>query len=181
MRRVKTSNHSVGFLSPTPPLETVVTGSKLELFTILVPVEFDEDSRAAVKLACEYARGAASRIVLLHVVPPANSTEESNTERERAHRMLREHFADALSGAKSVEIRCEVRSGDPMPTILRAADEHRAGLVVVGMYGQTSVSRVLLGSFAERLIRSQATRSSSSGRHPPQPDGRAELSAADRR
>ena len=55
-----------------------------------------------------------------------------------------------------VSITTEVRTGDPAETILRAAEEGPARLLVVGARGRSSIGRFFLGSVAERLVRHAA-------------------------
>ena len=44
-------------------------------------------------------------------------------------------------------------AGDPAEEIVRYAAGHRVDLIVLGTHGRTGVSRVLLGSVAERVLR----------------------------
>jgi nucleotide-binding universal stress UspA family protein len=46
-----------------------------------------------------------------------------------------------------------VRSGDPPIEIVQAADEWKAGMVIVGSHGRTGIPRWLLGSVAEYVVR----------------------------
>ena len=48
------------------------------------------------------------------------------------------------------------KTGDPAEQILRYAAAESIDLIVVGTHGRTGVSRVLLGSVAERVIRGAA-------------------------
>ncbi|MEZ6094353.1 MAG: universal stress protein [Pirellulaceae bacterium] len=43
--------------------------------------------------------------------------------------------------------------GDPGSEITRFAKENDAGLIVISSHGRTGVSRLLLGSVAERVVR----------------------------
>lgn len=44
-------------------------------------------------------------------------------------------------------------AGDPATEILRYASRHAIDLIVVGTHGRTGLTRVLLGSVAERVVR----------------------------
>ena len=46
----------------------------------------------------------------------------------------------------------EARTGDPADQIIAAADEHGAGLIVVGTRGQTRLRRLILGSVAQKVL-----------------------------
>jgi nucleotide-binding universal stress UspA family protein len=43
--------------------------------------------------------------------------------------------------------------GNPAAELVRIADEHRAGLIVVGSQGLSAIERFLLGSVSERVLR----------------------------
>jgi len=43
--------------------------------------------------------------------------------------------------------------GVPYERIVRAARSKRAGLIVIGTHGRTGLSRVFVGSVAERVVR----------------------------
>ena len=43
--------------------------------------------------------------------------------------------------------------GEPAELILRMADEHHCDLIVLGTHGRDGIGRVLLGGFAERILR----------------------------
>lgn len=133
--------------------------------TILVPVDFDDVSRRAVDYAVALAKALGDRIVILHVVPPTSFPEGTKLlpmettdpvdiaeyVSTRARRLLAETFIDSL--AAGVEVAREARSGHPTETILKAIDERKASLVVVGTHARTGVERVLLGSVAEGVVR----------------------------
>jgi nucleotide-binding universal stress UspA family protein len=46
-----------------------------------------------------------------------------------------------------------VRRGDPRVEVVQAADEWKAGMVIVGSHGRTGIPRWLLGSVAEYVVR----------------------------
>ena len=58
---------------------------------------------------------------------------------------------EALSGGIPVVIASA--PGDPAEEIVRYATAHDIDLIVLGTHGRTGLSRVLLGSVAERVIR----------------------------
>jgi nucleotide-binding universal stress UspA family protein len=75
---------------------------------------------------------------------------------ESAEKLLQE-----LLAAHTVEqslLTTAVLPGSPAHAIVAYADEHQADLIVVGSHGRGTVSRLLLGSVAERVLH-QARRS----------------------
>jgi nucleotide-binding universal stress UspA family protein len=47
----------------------------------------------------------------------------------------------------------EVRDGDPAPTLLRAASDQGADLIVVGDHGHSAIERFMIGSVSENVVR----------------------------
>lgn len=52
-----------------------------------------------------------------------------------------------------ITVRMVVRKGSPSAEIVKLASEEQADLVSMGTHGRSGVSRVLLGSVADRVIR----------------------------
>ena len=46
-----------------------------------------------------------------------------------------------------------VRFGNPVEEILKVSDEHAVDLVVMGTHGRTGLAHMLVGSVAERVVR----------------------------
>lgn len=130
--------------------------------TILVPTDFSEGSDAAVSYAVELARALGAELVLLHTyeIPMVGfpdgtlvATAELTTRvLNGAQKGLDD--AKARLAASGVPIRALVKQGDTWRTILDTADELGAGLVVMGTHGRRGLPRALLGSVAEKVVRS---------------------------
>jgi len=124
---------------------------------VLVPFDGTPQSRAALTFATEEWPDAS--VTLLYVVDPvtAGFTQRalpgsSEAWYENARETARERFDEAreLVG-RPVETRIEV--GSPARVIVDAADEAAYDLVVLGSHGREGVSRILLGSVAEAVVR----------------------------
>ncbi|WP_058366364.1 universal stress protein [Haloparvum sedimenti] len=125
---------------------------------ILVPVDGSDKSAAALSFAAEEWPDA--ELTLLHVINPAEaaSTVEGTfpgaveqwyeTARERGERIVA-NAAESVD--REVETRVEV--GRPAHTIVEVADDIDAHGIVIGSHGRKGVSRVLLGSVAESVMR----------------------------
>ncbi|AUX23636.1 uncharacterized protein SOCEGT47_041640 [Sorangium cellulosum] len=124
---------------------------------ILVPVDLGEGSASAVQLALELAAPLGAEVVLMHVytlpryayagvniVLPPESIEEISATAQRAI----EAYAKKHGG-----LRCLLREGDPAEQIVRAIEGVRPYMVVMGTHGRRGISRMLLGSVAETVIR----------------------------
>jgi len=129
----------------------------LAIHTILHPTDFSDRSEFAFRLACALARDYEARLILLHVmtspvivygegvVPPLSLEDDRERWEEELHRL----------GASDPSIHVEHRleEGDSVTQILAVAKETSADLVVIGTHGRTGLSRLLMGSVAEQVVR----------------------------
>lgn len=124
---------------------------------ILVPTDFSEGSDGAFTTAVEIARAFDARITLMHAwaIPPivyAQGVSWPMTEfREAARLALEERYARAAAVYPSTQPL--LREGSDWVEITRATDELHADLVVMGTRGRRGITRLLLGSVAEKVVR----------------------------
>jgi nucleotide-binding universal stress UspA family protein len=111
---------------------------------ILVATDFSEQAQIALAQATEVARLQDAELILLHVTP----LSEPPPELEAAAKEL---------SASGLRVTPELRSGHPDETIAKAAEELCVDLVVTGTHGRTGIMRFLLGSVAEKVVRSCPT------------------------
>ncbi|QLH79382.1 universal stress protein [Halosimplex rubrum] len=128
---------------------------------ILVPVDGSEQAHRAFEFVAEEFGDAA--VVLLHVVNPAEagysaqasipSFSEEWYESEKA--AAEELFAEiaALADGTDLSIEREIEVGKPIRVIVEVADESGVDQIVMGSHGRSGVTRVLLGSVAEAVVR----------------------------
>ncbi len=129
-----------------------------KLFTkILCPVSFDENSIAALDVACTLAQAKDAVIYLLHVVPtppvpvsPIPMEPFPQTEHD-ARARLKELAQAHLAGKVRYEILA--LSGDPARLIIGTVEDVGADSIVMATHGRKGVSHFFLGSVAERVVR----------------------------
>jgi nucleotide-binding universal stress UspA family protein len=121
---------------------------------ILCPVDFDQNSIRALKLACEVARDRKSMLYLLHVVPlpPGPEVALPFGKMESAARTKLERIARENVDAK-VRYEVDIVLGDPGLEVVQVARRLGAKLIVMATHGRKGLSHLLLGSVAERVIR----------------------------
>jgi nucleotide-binding universal stress UspA family protein len=73
--------------------------------------------------------------------------------------MLREEGTEALEAVESiagdrVPVETEVMEGSPSRKIVRYAEREGCDLIAMGTHGRGGIDRLLLGSVAERVVRS---------------------------
>ena len=130
--------------------------------TILVPTDLSEGAEVALDYACELAAKLEATIHLVNVIGvpslgvpelgvavTATMMEGIVTENQGA--------LDALAASKRSRAtigQVLLRTGDARDVINQCAKELHADLIVMGTHGRRGVSRMLLGSVAETVVRS---------------------------
>lgn len=120
----------------------------------------DQSQHALEHVLSEHAD---ARITVLHVIDPARATygaqagippsseEWFEAEEARAEKLfenVREQAREA-----GVEVTTTTQVGQPSRTIVEYAEDHDVDHVVIGSHGRRGLSRVLLGSVAELVVR----------------------------
>jgi nucleotide-binding universal stress UspA family protein len=132
-----------------------------DLRRILVPTDFTETSDRAIEWAITLAERLGSWVTLMHSyeIPIVGfpdgalvATPEIATKIADASRAGLESAVGRQQGRK-VKVDGLLRDGVASEQILRAADEIDADLVVIGAHGRKGLARALLGSVAERVVR----------------------------
>jgi len=121
---------------------------------ILCPVDFDENSLLALRIATELARERKATLYLLHVVamPPGPEVALPFGKMEAAARTRLEKLArQKVDGKVGYEV--DVAMGDPGIEVLQVAKRLRANLIVMATHGRKGVRRLILGSVAEHVLR----------------------------
>jgi nucleotide-binding universal stress UspA family protein len=124
--------------------------------TILVPVDFSNQSRFAVREAASIADRFGARLLLLHVVP----TPESGFAQFRGQESLgeREAYAAAelsqFAAREAPESACEeiVLPGEVGDAVRRIAEERDVDLIVMPTRGEGSFRPFLIGSNAAKVL-----------------------------
>lgn len=128
----------------------------MDIKTILHPTDFSAASRHALELAFSLARDHGARVVLLNVVEPPFYGGEPLMPIATLPDLRTEAgnwFATLPKPRGDVEMTQVIAEGDPVREILRVAAEEQADFIVLGTHGRTGLSRLLMGSVAEKVIR----------------------------
>ena len=132
------------------------------LETILMPTDFSEPSRRALEYATTLARQLGASIHLLHVIyfpiEGAASPEGYWVDLTGVRSQMRadaEREIGALAGSlPGLKVTTQVVEGtNPARAITRVAKERPVQMIVMGTHGRGGVSHLLLGSVAERVVR----------------------------
>ncbi len=128
----------------------------------MAPIDFSEQSRAALREADELAAERGAELLLLHVHQIVEVAVLDFTYVERpeavgevcdaAEAELRRWSADLRTPAERILVR--VATGSPVDEIVRATRE--CDLVVMATHGRTGLSHFLMGSVSERVVQGAA-------------------------
>ena len=123
---------------------------------ILLPIDFSTTDRIALKTATSLARDTDAMLLILHVEEPPLAYGAGDLyygQPDPTSDELRE-MLEAVR-PKDTQVKCEHRltSGDPADSIVRVADAENVDLIVMSTHGRTGVSRLLMGSVAEAVVR----------------------------
>lgn len=128
---------------------------------ILVPTDMSEGADEALDFACELARGFDATVHLLHVlaiptlgVPELGVALTSNV----IDSMMRENQAALQQIADRKRHQATfghvlLKTGDARDVINQTARELGADMLVMGTHGRRGISRALLGSVTESVVR----------------------------
>jgi nucleotide-binding universal stress UspA family protein len=126
---------------------------------IIVPTDFAEPADRALDVAISLASQFDGNITLFHAsgLPHANGSYADGLNWP-ANEMMKEdkRWLDALvvkAKERYVLIDGAVTAGEPWLAILALAKAQHADLIVMGTHGRKGLSRVFLGSVAEKVVR----------------------------
>lgn len=135
--------------------------ARITLKRILVPVDFSDNSKKALRYAIPLAAQFKAAITVIYVVEPAvfpsdfgfgqmSFPDVEKEMYEKAEQELKQLIEDLKS---NVPLDAEVKSGIPFVEVTSYADQENINLIVLATHGRTGVEHILFGSTAEKIIR----------------------------
>jgi nucleotide-binding universal stress UspA family protein len=129
--------------------------------TLLVPTDFGEASERALAYAVALAKRLGADVVVLHAfeIPIVGFPDGAMVATAELTSRILEGAQSGLDRALArhkgdeVPMRAFVRQGDPWRSVLEAATEFSAGMIVMGTHGRRGLPRALIGSVAEKIVR----------------------------
>ena len=132
----------------------------LQFKKILVPTDFSTCASEALRLATQLAKRFESEVTLLHVyqIPAYPLAEGTFVGGPQVTAEIVKDITQALDKTKreagaEVTIATQIAEGVPYLEIARVAREGKFDLIVIGTHGRTGLRHLLLGSVAERVVR----------------------------
>jgi nucleotide-binding universal stress UspA family protein len=128
---------------------------------IVAPTDFSECAEEAWSLAQPVAQMLGSEVMLVHVFvePPVYGDAEAGTAAWQVLIEAERWVADELerradqARKRGIAVRTEICTGSPAAEIVELASREHADVVIMGTHGRDGLTRVLLGSVADRVIR----------------------------
>jgi nucleotide-binding universal stress UspA family protein len=130
---------------------------------ILCLTDFSECSNTALALASQLASAASARLYILHVdgildiSPSSDPPDSDNTPYDapwgHSRRGVRERLLSLKPTVANVAYENHYLTGPPVSHILKFAECEHIDLIVVGSHGRCGLSRLLMGSVAEGVMR----------------------------
>jgi nucleotide-binding universal stress UspA family protein len=124
---------------------------------ILFPTDFSHAGDAALSHAATLARESDATLLIVHVEEPLPAYVGEgyyglpNPPNPEVRRML-----EAIKPPEDVKYAHVLLVGDPASEIVRLATEEKVDLIVLGTHGRTGLTRLLMGSVAEQIVRRAA-------------------------
>ena len=126
---------------------------------ILVAYDGSEPAQKAVEHA--FTTYPDEEIVLLRVIEAADGStgagimaaqEMLRDREEKVSKKLPDEI-DKLVSDPDIEFRTETTVGKPAREVVRFAEDNDIDHIIIGSHGRSGLSRVLLGSVAEKIVR----------------------------
>ena len=134
--------------------------------TILVPHDFSSSANHAVAIARDEAKAHGAKLILLHVIDlpfglkpetviVPDETGAPINVKDYAVKLAEEHLADlaARLAKDGITPTTFLRLGKPEDEIVKFANENHIDLIAMGTHGRTGLAHMLVGSVAERVVR----------------------------
>lgn len=135
---------------------------ELTIKKILVPIDFSDYSKSALRYSVNFAKSFNASITLIYVVepiiyPPDFSMGQIaiptiNTEWDERAKEELDKLAKTEIPAE-LQVKTMIKTGKPFVEIIETAKEENADLIIIATHGHTGVEHILFGSTAEKVVR----------------------------
>lgn len=133
---------------------------------ILIATDGSKPSEHAARVAIDLAALSGGMVFAVYVVDSGRISDAVDGGIELAKDVtdgarlglqkeghMAARFVEELAKASGVPVQTKVHIGYPAETILKSAAENQSDAIVIGSLGRTGLSRILLGSVAEKVVR----------------------------
>ena len=134
---------------------------------ILVATDLSEGTEALFALAEDLARRSGAQLIVAHIADPAEYDEIRRETRmgldeylEKLRSSIRYAFEKSIEGqtpARPIRLEVALKAHSVPQELLEMARREQADLIMLGTHGRTGLSRAMLGSVAEEVLRHAVT------------------------
>jgi universal stress protein A len=133
-----------------------------EISKVLVPIDFSDYSKSALKYAVNFVKYFKANLILVYVVepviyPPDFSMGQiviPSVDLEMDKRAIEELNKLAEQEIPTeIKVKSIVKTGKPFIEIIETAAEEDIDLIIIATHGHTGVEHILFGSTAEKVVR----------------------------
>ncbi len=130
--------------------------------TILVPVDFSDDSLYALQQGIDLAKKFNSKLLILHVNHDESmlfhylSDDEFEELKQRIIKDVQtqlEKLEDKFPDLKKLDYHYRIRRGVPYVEIVEETEQENVDLVIVGSHGRTSAKKFFYGGTTSKVAR----------------------------
>ena len=129
---------------------------------VLVPIDFSDYSKAALRYAINFAKMFKAEMILVYVVEPviyppdfsmgqiaipSVNTEWDTKAKEELDKLAKNEIPD------SIKVTNLIKTGKPFLEVIDTATELDADIIIIATHGHTGVEHILFGSTAEKVVR----------------------------
>lgn len=128
--------------------------------SILVATDGSEYTKKAIDYGIELARTTGAKLHAIYVInTSAFSSIPIGTAWESIYELLRQegneatHYVADKAKAEGLEVERNIVEGHPADEIIKYAEKNSISLIVMGTLGKSEIDRFLMGSVAEKVVR----------------------------
>lgn len=133
-----------------------------EIKKVLVPIDFSDYSKAALRYAVNFAKMFKAEMILVYVVEPVIyppdfsmgqiAIPSVNTEWDvKAKEELNKLASNEIP--QETKVTTLIKTGKPFLEIIDTAVELDTDIIIIATHGHTGVEHILFGSTAEKVVR----------------------------
>jgi nucleotide-binding universal stress UspA family protein len=130
---------------------------------IMIATDGSELVKKAVNTSIELSRLSGAKLYAVYVVVPATRSirdfgwEKTALEHSRHEGEAATRFVEDAAKSAGVEVESVLLEGHPADKIIEFAEQNDIEIIVMGTLGKTGLTRFLLGSVAENVMRHSKT------------------------
>lgn len=135
---------------------------ELKINKILVPIDFSDYSKAALRYAVNFAKLFNAEIILIYVVEPVIYPPDFSMGQiaiptvttefdDRAKEELKKLASNEIPSQTKVQT--VLKTGKPFVEIIDTAAELDVDIIIIATHGHSGVEHILFGSTAEKVVR----------------------------